>query len=85
MCSYTMNMRFLRLIRKHNITVLSEWIGFIEEFGSVLGPEVLNDEYIESLPKTKADYSSRFDFNRGFVYYWFFCVGSLSFANYYLP
>ena len=69
MCSYTMNMRFLRLIRKHNITVLSEWIGFIEEFGSVLGPEVLNDEYIESLPKTKADYSSRFDFNRGFVYY----------------
>ena len=47
-CNFTLNRRFLRLLKKRPMTMLSEWMRFIEKIGSVVGPDSLNDEYVVS-------------------------------------
>ena len=45
-CNFTLNRRFIRLLKRRPITTLSEWVTFIDTIGSVVGPESLNDEYV---------------------------------------
>ena len=46
-CNYTLNRRFVRLIRKQKFTMLSEWMSFVDKIGREVGPaDVMNDEYI---------------------------------------